>query len=502
MQMHSRNFIKSDKSNKIAVIGAGFAGLAAAAVLAKSGNQVTVLEKNDVVGGRARTFSQDGFMFDMGPSWYWMPDVYDSFFELFGKNTADFYDLQKLDPGFAVIFENEVMDIPADFDSVCELFESIETGSGDKLRKFIAEGEFKYMVGMNDMVYKPGHSLTEFFSFKLFKDAQKLQLFTSFSKHVRRYFKDPRLLALIEFPVLFLGAMPKDTPALYSLMNFAGLKQGTFYPMGGFGKVAESFKKIAESVGVSVLTSQRVEKLEITGGNIRNVHTGTGAFETDAMIGSADYHHIEADLLDKQYQSYDEDYWQSRTFAPSCLLFYLGVNKKIEKLRHHNLFFDEHFDLHAVEIYKDKKWPSRPLFYVCCPSKTDPSVAPDGSENVFVLMPVAIDLEDPETIRETYYNVLMERLEKFAGEDIRSHVVFKKSYSVSDFVTDYNAYKGNAYGLANTLMQTAIFKPKLKSRKVSNLFYAGQLTVPGPGVPPSIISGRVAATELIKFLNK
>jgi len=500
--MHSRNTLQSNKTNEIAVIGAGFAGLAAAAMLAKSGNKVTVLEKNDSVGGRARSFSHDGFMFDMGPSWYWMPDVYDSFFEQFGKSTADFYDLKKLDPGFAVIFENEVIDIPAQFEGVCALFERIEPGSAAKLRKFIAEGEFKYLVGMNDMVYKPGHSITEFFSFKLFKDAQKLQLFTSFSKHVRRFFKDPRLLALIEFPVLFLGAMPKDTPALYSLMNFAGLKQGTFYPLGGFGKVAEAFKQIAENEGVEIRTSQRVDKLNITGGNIRTIRTEHGEFNTDAVIGSADYHHIEANLLDKNFRSYDETYWEGRTFAPSSLLFYLGVNKKIEKLRHHNLFFDESFDQHAVEIYKDKKWPERPLFYVCCPSKTDPSVAPIGSENIFVLMPIAIDLEDPETIREKYYDMLMERLEKFTGEDVRSHVVYKRSYCVSDFVSDYNAYKGNAYGLANTLMQTAIFKPKLKSRKVNNLFYAGQLTVPGPGVPPSIISGRVAATELIKFLNK
>lgn len=500
--MHSRNSLQSNKTNEIAVIGAGFAGLAAAAMLAKSGNKVTVLEKNDSVGGRARTFSQDGFMFDMGPSWYWMPDVYDSFFEQFGKSTADFYDLKKLDPGFAVIFENEVVDIPAQFEGVCALFESIEPGSAAKLRKFIAEGEFKYLVGMNDMVYKPGHSITEFFSFKLFIDAQKLQLFTSFSKHVRRFFKDPRLLALIEFPVLFLGAMPKDTPALYSLMNFAGLKQGTFYPLGGFGKVAEAFKQVAEDEGVEIRTSQRVDKLNVTAGNIKTVQTEHGEFNTDAVIGSADYHHIEANLLDKNFRSYDEAYWEGRTFAPSSLLFYLGVNKKIEKLRHHNLFFDESFDQHAVEIYKDKKWPDRPLFYVCCPSKTDPSVAPIGSENIFVLMPIAIDLEDPETIREKYYNMLMERLEKFTGEDVRKHVVYKKSYCVSDFVSDYNAYKGNAYGLANTLMQTAIFKPKLKSRKVNNLFYAGQLTVPGPGVPPSIISGRIAATELIKFLNK
>ncbi|WP_439582890.1 phytoene desaturase family protein [Dyadobacter bucti] len=488
---------------EIAVIGSGFSGLAASAVLAAKGNAVTVFEKNPENGGRARTFSQDGFVFDMGPSWYWMPDVYESYFQLFGHTAADFYELKKLDPGFAVIFgANDVMDIPASFEDVCELFENTEKGGAAKLRKFIAEGEFKYNVGMLDMVYKPGHSITEFFSFKLFTDALKLQLFTSLSKHARQYFKDPRLLALIEFPVLFLGAMPQDTPALYSLMNFSALKQGTYYPMGGFGKVADAFKKIAQNAGVQFRNSQKVEKLEISNGNISHLHANGFCKKVAAVVGSADYHHIETALLEKDYRSYPESYWENRVFAPSCLLFYLGINKKIARLRHHNLFFDEDFEQHAIEIYKDKKWPAKPLFYVCCPSKTDQSVAPEGSENLFVLMPIATGLSDPENVREQYYQLLMERLEKFAGEDIRSHVVFKKSYATSDFITDYNAYKGNAYGLANTLMQTAIFKPKLKSKKVGNLFYAGQLTVPGPGVPPAIISGRIAANELLKFLNR
>jgi phytoene desaturase len=301
--------------------------------------------------------------------------------------------------------------------------------------------------------------------------------------------------------VLFLGAMPKDTPALYSLMNFSGLKQGTFYPMGGFGKVATAFRTIAENAGVNFVTSQNVDKLEIEAGHITRVYSAGRATRVDAVVGSADYQHIESSLLEPAYRSYPDSYWQSRTFAPSCLIFYLGINKKIAALQHHNLFFDEDFEQHAIEIYKTKKWPAKPLFYVCCPSKTDPSVAPEGSENLFILMPIAIDLDDPEEIREKYYNTLIDRLERFTKASIRDHVVYKKSYSVSDFIVDYNAYKGNAYGLANTLMQTAIFKPKLKSKKVGNLFYAGQLTVPGPGVPPSIISGRIAANEVLKFLK-
>ncbi|TLV03459.1 phytoene desaturase family protein [Dyadobacter luticola] len=492
----------NNKQAEIAVIGAGFSGMTAAAVLAAGGHHVTVFEKNETVGGRARTLLLDGFTFDMGPSWYWMPDVYDRFFELFGKSTSDFYELTKLDPGFAVVFkDNEVFDIPADFDSICALFESIERGAGDKLRKFISEGEWKYRVGMDTMVYKPGHSIREFMHFSLFKDALRLQIFRSFSAHAKQYFKDPRLLAMIEFPVLFLGAMPKDTPALYSLMNYAGLKQGTFYPQGGFGQVAQAFKKLAESAGVTFRTGQGIERLEIENNHIRNIRANGMVRKVDAVIGSADYRHIEASLLDEEHRSYSESYWKSKTFAPSCLLFYLGISKKVQKLRHHNLFFDEDFGAHAVEIYKDKKWPSKPLFYVCCPSKTDETVAPEGFENLFLLMPIATGLADPEELRETYFHQLMDRLEAFCGENLRSHLVVKRSYSVSDFENDYNAYQGNAYGLANTLMQTAIFKPKMRSKKVKNLFFAGQLTVPGPGVPPAIISGRIAAGELLKTLN-
>lgn len=498
--MNNKNIRKHQA--KVAVIGSGFAGMAAASVLASKGTDVTVFEKNEMTGGRARTFEYEGFTFDMGPSWYWMPDVYEKYYNLFGKTTSDFYELKKLDPGFAVIFPGqEVWDIPADFDQVCDLFEGIEKGAGAKLRKFIADGEHKYEVGMNKMVYKPGHSITEFFSLSLLRDALHIDLFTSFSKFVRQYFKDPRLLALIEFPVLFLGAMPKDTPALYSLMNFSGLKQGTFYPMGGFGQVAKAFEKIASDTGVEIRTSEKVGFLEVQGTAIHTLYSNGQPHQVDAVIGSADYEHIERSLLHDVYRSYPASYWKSRTFAPSCLLFYLGVNKKINRLRHHNLFFDESFELHAEEIYKDKKWPTKPLFYVCCPSRTDDSVAPSGCENLFVLMPIAIGLTDTEELRDEYFEKLMNRLEHFAQEDIRNHIVFKRSYAKEDFIEDYNAYQGNAYGLANTLMQTAIFKPKMKSKKLKNLFYAGQLTVPGPGVPPSIISGRIAATELLKSLN-
>lgn len=490
------------KKISISVIGSGFAGLSAAAVLAAKGNEVTVYEKNENVGGRARTFNTLGFQFDMGPSWYWMPDVYEKYYNLFGHTASDFYELKQLDPGFQVIFGvDDCITVPAGFHELCGLFETIEAGSATQLKKFMQQAEYKYKAGMNDLVYLPGHSIIEFMSFGILKDALKLQLFSSFSAHVRKYFKNPRLISILEFPVLFLGAMPKDTPALYSLMNYAGLKQGTFYPMGGFGKVVEAFKKIADASGVAFKTGEAVERLEVNEGKVTHIHSQGRATKADAVIASADYQHVESKLLPDTYRSYDESYWQKKTFAPSCLIFYVGVKRKINKLAHHNLFFDEDLTQHSIEIYKDKKWPTKPLFYVCCPSKTDPSVAPEGSENLFLLMPIAVGLHDTDATREIYFKVMMERLYKYTGDRFEADIVYKKSYAVTDFINDYNAYKGNAYGLANTLFQTAIFKPKLRSKKINNLFFAGQLTVPGPGVPPSIISGQVAAGELLKHMS-
>lgn len=496
------NDLKTARLNKtVAIIGSGFSGLSAAATLAANGCDVHVLEKNSGVGGRARVLHEQGFTFDMGPSWYWMPDVFERFFNRFGYSSSDFYELKKLDPGFAIVFgKDDVMDVPADFESLCSLFEETEPGSAAKLRKSMDEAEYKYNAGINDLVYQPGLSIAEFLRFDLVRDVFKLQIFSSFSKHVRSRFKNPRLVSLLEFPVLFLGAAPKDTPALYSLMNYSGLKVGTFYPMGGFGKVVDAFRQIAEEQGVKVHTNFSVNSFDISQKRISTIHSSHLSLNVDAVVGSADYHHIEQELLPPASRTYSKEYWDSRVFAPSCLIFYLGVSKEIAKLRHHNLFFDEDIEKHTEEIYGEKQWPAKPLFYVCCPSKTDNSVAPAGCENIFILMPIAVGLDDPEETREYYYAVIMDRIESFTGEKIRENVIFKKSYSVSNFVHDYNAYKGNAYGLANTLRQTAILKPKIRSKKVSNLFYAGQLTVPGPGVPPAIISGQVAAAELLKSM--
>jgi len=486
----------------VAVIGSGFSGLSAAAYLAKSGCSVNVYEKNAETGGRARQLVADGYTFDMGPSWYWMPEVFENFFNDFGYKASDFYELIQLDPGFTIVFgRQDILNIPADYQALEALFESIEPGSAKQLGLFLDEAAFKYRTGMNKLVLKPGLSLLEFADWDLIRGVFKLQVFTSFSQHVRRFFKDQRLITLMEFPVLFLGAMPEETPALYSLMNYAGLKLGTWYPKGGFGKVIAGMQKVCEEQGVVFHTDSAVTGLKVSDGKINEINTRYGNTTYDGVIASADYHHIEEQLLGPELRNYNADYWDKRVMAPSSLIFYLGVTRKIEKLGHHTLFFDADLKLHAIEIYKDPKWPTKPLFYVCCPSKSDDGVAPVGHENLFILMPLAPGMEDTEALREEYFGQIMDRLEDYTGQAIRAALNYKKSYCVKDFKADYNSFKGNAYGLANTLMQTAHLKPSIKNKNIKNLFYAGQLTVPGPGVPPSIISGKISAQLLIQYLN-
>lgn len=491
---------KSTLGKKVIVIGSGFAGLSAACHLAQKGYQVTVLEKNSVPGGRARQYEKDGFVFDMGPSWYWMPGVFEDFFAHFGKKVSDYYDLVRLDPSYQIYFgQNDVMSVPAGVDALKAMFERYEPGSGEKLQKFLDEAQYKYEVGMTDFVHKPSHSILEFADLRILTSLFKLQMFSSISSQVRKLFKHPQLIELLEFPVLFLGATPQKTPALYSLMNYADMALGTWYPMGGMFKIVEGMVSLAKELGVQIELGREVVKIAVSNGRASKVITQAGDYEADIVVAGADYHHVEQQLLDAPLRRYDEKYWSRRTMAPSSLLFYLGVDKRLDNLLHHNLFFDEDFGRHAVEIYDKPQWPSKPLFYVSAPSVTDPSVAPPGKENLFALIPVAPGLDDNEATREHYYNVLMGRLERLTGQEIRSHVVYKRSFAHNDFVKEYHAFRGNAYGLANTLMQTAFLKPKMRSKKVANLFYTGQLTTPGPGVPPSLISGEVAAKEIAKY---
>ncbi len=489
---------------KVIVIGSGFAGLSAASFMAKAGWDVTLLEKINQPGGRAQKLEANGFTFDMGPSWYWMPDVFERYFDCFGKKVSDYYSLTRLDPSYSVYYPQNKIDIPADYVELKNLFESIETGSAQKLDEFLAEAAYKYEVGVKKLVFKPSLSATEFLDIDLAKGVLKLDVFTNMRKHVGKYFKNPQLVELMEFPVLFLGALPQNIPALYSLMNYTDIKLGTWYPKGGLNAVAVGMHKLAEELGVKFLFDTNVKKINIENGKAVSVNFSSknGATETlkaDAIISAADYHFTETKLLEEKYRTYTDAYWDKRVMAPSSLLYYVGLNKKLKNVQHHSLFFDVDFTKHGKEIYETPMWPTEPLFYVCASSVTDNEVAPVGSENLFFLIPVAAGLEgDDEALRDRYFETIAKRFEAQTGETILDAIVYKRSFAVADFKSEYNSFKGNAYGLANTLLQTAILKPSMKSKKVSNLYYAGQLTVPGPGVPPSLISGEVAAIQVQK----
>jgi len=483
----------------IAIIGSGFSSLAAACYLAQQGNQVTVYEKNSTVGGRARQLKKEGFTFDIGPTWYWMPDVFERFFNDFQKKPSDYYELIKLSPAYQVYFGvNEFTLIADNLTEIKATFENIEKGSGQKLEDFITEAKSNYDIAIKDLVYRPGESPLELITFETAKKVN--QFFSTISKDVRKRFQNKKLIQILEFPVLFLGAKPSNTPSFYSFMNYADFGLGTFHPKKGMYSVILAMEALANELGVTIITNANVEKIEVENKKVSALIVNGNIVETDVILSGADYHHSET-LLDEKYRAYSEKYWDKKIFAPSSLLFYVGFDKKIENVEHHSLFFDVDFDVHARDIYDTPKWPEDPLFYASFPSKTDASTAPEGKEAAIFLIPLAPGLEDTPELRECYFDKIITRLEQLTNQKVKNHIIVKESFCVNDFIKEYNSYKGNAYGMANTLMQTAFLRPKLMSKKVKNLYFTGQLTVPGPGVPPSLISGKLVADLIQKYSN-
>jgi len=476
---------------KITIIGSGFSSLSAACYLAKSGHQVNIYEKNNSPGGRARQLKKDGFVFDIGPSWYWMPDVFEKFFNDFGKSVDDYYKLERLDPGYQVYFgKNDSIYIGDHLEKIYDVFEGVEKGSAQKLKKFIKKAADNYKIAINDLVYRPGLSPLELITPETIKKLG--YFFSNVKKEVTKDFKNPKLTQILQFPVLFLGAKPADTPAFYNFMNFADFGLGTWHPKNGMYSIVEGMVSLADSLGVKIYLNSPVEEILLEKNKAVGIKIKNETILSDIILSGADYHHTET-LIPSNYRSYSEAYWDKKVFAPSSLLFYIGIDKKVKNVSHHTLFFDVDFDAHASEIYDNAKWPDEPLFYANFPSISDPDMAPKGKEACFILIPIAPGLEDTESLRKKYFDIVLTRLEKLTDQQLSSSILFKESFSVNDFISVYNSYKGNAYGMANTLFQTAFLRPKLKSKKVENLFFSGQLTVPGPGVPPALISGKLVA---------
>lgn len=485
----------------ISIIGSGFSALAASSYLAKSGHEVTVFEKNASIGGRARQLKAEGFTFDMGPSWYWMPDVFERFFADFGKKTTDYYELIKLSPAYRVYYGvDDFIAIADNLPQIVKDFEAIEKGSGQVLKEFMAEAKSNYDIAIKELVYRPGVSPLELVTVETAKKVG--QFFSNISKDVRKKFKNERLIHILEFPVLFLGAKPSDTPSFYSFMNYADFGLGTWHPKTGMFDVVLAMESLATELGVTFVTNANVEKINVENKKAYSIVVNGKTISSDIILSGADYHHTET-LLDKEFRAYSEEYWDSRVFAPSSLLFYVGFNKKMKNTSHHSLFFDVDFEQHAKDIYDEPQWPAEPLFYANFPSLTDETAAPQGMESGFFLVPLAPGIIDTEDLRNEYFDKIIDRFELLTQQEIKNSIIFKQSFCKNDFVSEYNSYKGNAYGMANTLLQTAFLRPKLKSKKVQNLYFTGQLTVPGPGVPPALISGKLVS-ELVnkQFLNQ
>jgi phytoene desaturase len=476
----------------IIIIGSGFSSISTACYLAKAGHTVQILEKNSTPGGRARQFKKDGFTFDIGPSWYWMPDVFEKFFGDFDRKVSDYYTLEKLDPGYEVYFDQmESIKIGDTLEKIYTAFEAEEAGSAAKLKKFIKKAEDNYNIAIKDLVYRPGVSPLELVTPATVK---KVGYFLStIKKEVTKEFKNERLAQILQFPVLFLGAKPSNTPAFYNFMNFADFGLGTWHPEKGMYSVVEGMVKMAKELGVQFNTNQNVETICVENGKATGVIANGVQIDADVVVSGADYNHSES-LLKPKERGYTDAYWDKKVFAPSSLLFFIGLDKKVKNVSHHTLFFDVDFDAHARSIYDTPEWPKDPLFYGNFPSITDSSMAPQGKEACFLLIPIGPGIEDTEEMRNKYFDMVIERLEHLTKQPIKDAILFKESFCVNDFVSEYNSYKGNAYGMANTLLQTAFLRPKLKSKKVENLFFTGQLTVPGPGVPPALISGKLVAS--------
>jgi len=481
------------KDKKVVIVGAGCGGLAAAALLAKDGYTVTVLEKNPEPGGRARIMKTHGYTFDLGPSWYLMPEVFEKYFSLFGKKAGNFYKLKRLDPNYRVFLGNEKIDIPADRQKVGELFEQLEPGGREKLEKYMNSAAFQYRTAMESFIYKDYRNLLDLFNWDIITKGVRLHLFEGLDRYARRFFKNDKLRKILEYTVVFLGGSPYNTPALYSIMSHVDFDLGVWYPDQGIGSVVSALVRLNEEQGVKVLTRHNVLRIVSENSRVKKVVTDQGEFEADIVLVNADYHHAETDLLSPEDATYPAKYWESRKMGPSAFLIYLGLNKKLKGLLHHNLYLDPSWDEHFSSLFERPAWPEAFSYYVSCTSKTDLTTAPPGGEAVFILVPVAAGLDDTPEIRQKMFDRTIAHLEKLLGEEIRGSIVFRQIFAQRAFRQAYNSYKGTALGLVHTLFQTAVFRPSHRSKKLKNLYYTGSYTHPGIGVPMVIISAQIVS---------
>jgi phytoene desaturase len=481
----------------VAVVGGGFGGLSAAAYLAAAGAEVTVLEKNEQLGGRASVLDRAGFRFDMGPSWYLMPDVFERFFAHFDREPTDYYTLEHLDPHYRIFWKDgDRLDVSADLETTKAAFESYEAGAGEALERYLERSKETYEVGMEQFVYTDRPRFRDYLDWDVARNARGLGLLGSMRDHVSQFFDHEKLRQVVQYSLVFLGGSPTNTPALYNLMSHVDFNLGVHYPDGGIGAVVDGIAELCRELGVEFRTGVEVHQITGRRGTFR-LKTTAAPVETDLVVSDADYAYTEQSLIAPENRQQDESYWEDRTYAPSAFLLYLGVAGDLDKLAHHSLVLPTNWDAHFEAIFDDPAWPDDPAYYLCAPSVTDDSVAPEGCSALFALVPVAPGLEDSEAVRDAFRDQLLDDVAANTGVDLRERILVEESFSVSDFASRYNAREGTALGLAHTLRQTGPLRPSHRSSALEGLYYTGAYTTPGIGVPMCLISGQHAAEALI-----
>lgn len=481
---------------KVVIIGGGIGGLALAGMLGKKGYSVTLLEKNESVGGRARIFQKDGFMFDMGPSWYMMPDVFEHFFSILGEDINSYYTLKRLEPSYQITLKSngEKYTFYSDLEKNKALFDSVEQGAGEVLEDFLNLTKGQYEIAKKEFMYKNYDSIFDFFNWRMLKEGSKLPLFKKQKDIIDKKFKSEILRRALQYQTVLLGTAPGDTPGIYTLMNYVDLVLGEWYPDGGIRAVPGSLEAIARKNGTNIRTNTAVKKIIVDQGVAKGVLLEDGEMvSADIVVSNADVAYTDLSLLPPEYRINSEYYWNTRTLAPSAFILYLGVRGKIGGMEHHNLLFTKNWDKGFDEIFKNPTWPQDPSMYICMPSKTDPTVAPPEHENMFVLVPIASGLEYSDDFAKQYAQKIINEISSYYDiPDLIDRIVVQRHYSVKDFIADYNSFKGTALGLAHTLFQTAVFRPNNIHTKIKNMFYVGAGTNPGIGMPICLISAELA----------
>ena len=497
LYMNTVSDLSDVDGSSVVVIGGGFGGLSTACYLSDAGADVTVLEKNEQLGGRASRLEVDGFKFDMGPSWYLMPDVFERFFNYFDREPSEYYELTRLDPHYRIFFKDgDRVEMVPDREQNREVFESYEPGAGDRFDEYLAKSKKNYEVGMEHFVYEDRAELSDYADWDVMKNARGLSLIGSMQDHVEQYFDHPKLQQIMQYTLVFLGGAPTNTPALYNLMSHVDFNMGVYYPENGVGGVVDGIVELADELGVTFHTNAPVSEIRGREGAFVTRTETDAEFYSESVVSNADYRHTEMELLPPEKRQYDPDYWDSRTYAPSAFLLYLGVEGDVGDLAHHSLVLPTDWDDHFEQIFDDPAWPADPAYYLCVPSQTDDDVAPDGHSNLFALVPIAAGLDDSEEHRQRYRNLILDDIAEHTGVDLRDRIVVERSFCVDDFADRYNSTAGTALGLAHTLEQTALLRPGHHSSAVDGLYFTGSFTTPGIGVPMCLISGQLTAEKM------